>query len=94
MSSFALDRNLQTQSIADVRRKIQQNYNADLQTNKKQTKSEYHYNKWRDYDLLTCLIAMVCLLLSITYYEYTFQRMLRAFPKIKVDTPIDQADQE
>ena len=46
----------------------------------KETRSEQKYNKYRDYDLLTCLIAQLALFLSITDYEYTFQRMLRAFP--------------
>ena len=58
--------------MADVRRKIAKNVQKEQHDNIKQTKSEINYNKYRDYDLLTCLIAMVGLLLSITDYEYTF----------------------
>ena len=30
-----------------------------------------HFNKWREYDLLTCLIAIVGLALAIVDWEYT-----------------------
>lgn len=58
----------------------------------KQTKSELGYNKWRDYDLLTCLIAMVGLLLTITDYEYTFQRMVKAFPSATIYDTQEERD--
>ncbi len=32
---------------------------------------ERNFNKWREYDLLTCLIAIVGLALAIVDWEYT-----------------------
>lgn len=34
-------------------------------------KFERNFNKWREYDLLTCLIALVGLALSIVDWEYS-----------------------
>jgi hypothetical protein len=35
---------------------------------------EKKFHKFRDYDLLTCLLALVGLLTSIVEYEYTFRK--------------------
>ena len=38
---------------------------------------ERNFNKWREYDLLTCLIACVGLTLAIVDWEYTLKSALR-----------------
>ena len=38
---------------------------------KLERKFERNFNKWREYDLLTCLIAFVGLALAIVDWEYT-----------------------
>ena len=35
---------------------------------------ENNFNKWRDYDLLTALIAVVGLAIAIVDYEYTWKQ--------------------
>ena len=56
------------ETISDIRRKISKSVQD------KQAKSyEKNFNTWRDFDLLTCLIAIVGLLLAIVEYEYTFK---------------------
>ena len=54
-------------TIADIRRKITKSLKE-----KTQKTYEKNFNTWRDFDLLTCLIAIVGLLLAIVEYEYTF----------------------
>jgi len=43
-----------------------------------QSSKEYtkNFHIWRDYDLLTCMLAMVGLLLTITDYEYCNKKAL------------------
>ena len=69
--SFNMDLIARSHSIAEIRRRIAMNQQEQLKATRI-TRSEKGYNVWRDYDLLTCLIAMVGLLLTVCDYEYTF----------------------
>ena len=48
--------------------------NQNVRTTKEAIKKAYetNFNKWRDYDLLTALIALIGLMLAIVDYEYTW----------------------
>lgn len=47
--------------------------NANISRKRKQMERRFerNFNKWREYDLLTCLIAIVGLALAIVDWEYT-----------------------
>ena len=65
---------MQKETNADLRRKITKSLKE-----KTQKTYEKNFNTWRDYDLLTCLIAIVGLLLAIVEYEYTFKKVNKAY---------------
>lgn len=67
------------ETMADIRRKITKSV-----TEKTQKTYEKNFNTWRDYDLLTCLIAIVGLLLAIVEYEYTFLQVTQAYSSDKL----------
>lgn len=48
--------------------------NENVRTTKEAIKKAYetNFNKWRDYDLLTALIAIIGLSLAIVDYEYSW----------------------
>lgn len=68
----------QQKSVAEIRRKIAKQ--ADTETSLQKNRTEQGYNKWRDFDLMTCLIALTSLLLALVDYVYTFDKLLVAFP--------------
>ena len=74
-------KDLNKETITDIRRKIVKN-----QQTKQQKTYEKNFNKWRDLDLLTCLIALVGLLLAIVDYEYTNSRVLAAYENSGIST--------
>ena len=41
---------------------------------KQEREYDRNFNKWREYDLLACLIALVGLALSIVDWEYTWKQ--------------------
>lgn len=80
---------MKKETMADIRRKITKSV-----TEKTQKTYEKNFNTWRDYDLLTCLIAIVGLLLAIVEYEYTFRQVNQAYSSDKLEPYVDKAYNE
>ena len=55
---------------------------------KMERRFERNFNKWREYDLLTCIIAIVGLALAIVDWEYT--RVISKRVTLDRDTRCDQ----
>ncbi len=53
------------------------NMNSRAANDRIQKAYETNFNKWRDYDLLTALIAVIGLMLCIVDYEYTWSQSIK-----------------
>jgi hypothetical protein len=69
-SMFARGRNMTAvdKEIIDLKRAERKQKEAIQQS------YEENFNKWRDYDLLTCLISIIGLMLAIATYEYSTKK--------------------